>query len=227
MKVDIQQLTEKEKDQLFKKLAKEKADKAQAQSEQRKAYKAKVDAKIPKVFKALVAFSDHASKVKTKVYKEFQSLVVEKSLVYGEEVNEQQSHTFTSSDGSQSITIGYRVNDGWDDTVNVGIEKVKEFIQSLSKDKNSKALVETVLQLLSTNSKGHLKASRVLQLQKLAEEVKDAGFSDAIEIIRQAYRPIPSRQFVTVRYKNAEGVVVDLPLAISEAPLLESLEAEK
>lgn len=221
MKVDLEKMSEKEKDQLFKKLAKEKAEKSQAQAEQRKAYKAKVDAKVPKLFKALEACSAHLSKVKTKVYTELKDLVDEKMSVYDKEGEEQQSHTFTNSDGSISITIGYRVNDSWDDTVNIGIDKVQEFIRSFGRDKNSRALVETILQLLSKDSKGHLKASRVLQLQKLAEEVNDPGFTDAIQIIRDAYRPVPSRQFVTVRHKNAEGAVVDLPLAISEAPFIE------
>ncbi|MGQ2119123.1 DUF3164 family protein, partial [Ornithobacterium rhinotracheale] len=65
---------------------------------------------------------------------------------------------------------GFRIIDGWDDTVTAGIDKVREFIASLAKDEATGKLVRAVNQLLKKDAKGNLKASRVLELTKLAED---------------------------------------------------------
>ena len=36
----------------------------------------------------------------------------------------------------KTIRIGNRINEGWDDTVGVGVEKVKTFLRTLAKDEN-------------------------------------------------------------------------------------------
>jgi hypothetical protein len=212
----LQDLTKQQKNALLKELREEEAQ----QKEQRKAYKEKVDKVVPTIFEKLHKLSNSIAQVKTDVYKSLEGLVNEKGEVYQRDGEEQQSHSFTSIDGSKTITIGYRVNDGWDDTINVGIAKVNEFIQTLAKDKASRALVDTILQLLSKDAKGNLKASRVLQLQKMAEEFNNTDFNDAINIIKDAYRPVRTKQFVSVRYKDERGEVVELPLSITDAPLI-------
>jgi hypothetical protein len=199
-------------------LKKETKSKETKVKELRKGYKDEVNKKIPALFRMLTACSAQLSAAKSKVYKELDSLVTMKSEVY-ERDQDQGTHSFTTDDGT-TITIGYRMNDGWDDTAEVGIQKVTDFIKSLGKDKDSKTLVETVLQLLSRDNKGNLKASRVLQLKKLADNTGHKKFIDAIQIIQDAYRPSRSKQFVTCRYKNETGETKELPLNISEAEII-------
>jgi hypothetical protein len=185
--------------------------------EKRSGYKDRVNKKIPALYQLLTECSKQLAIVKKKVYKELASLVQEKSEVYDRE-QDQSSHSFTTDDGT-TISIGYRHNDGWDDTVEVGIQKVTDYIQKLGRDDNSKKLVKTILQLLSKDKTGTLKASRVLQLKKLADEIGDKKLKDAIDIIQEAYRPTRTKQFVTCRYKDNTGANKELPLSISDVEL--------
>lgn len=128
---------------------------------------------------------------------------------------DRRSNTFTTQDGLMSITLGNRVNEGWDDTVNAGIAKVKEFLGTLAKDDNSAALVETVMGLISKDRKGNLKANKVLELEKLAIKTQDEKFLDGIAIIKAAYRPEPSCQFIEVSLKDEKGTEQKLPLSLA------------
>jgi hypothetical protein len=115
------------------------------------------------------------------------------------------------------ITLGNYETDNYDDTVNVGIEKVKECLKSLAKDSESSLLVEGVLKLLSRDQKGNLKASRVLQLRKMAEQSGNEKFIDGVRIIEDAYSPAVSKTFVKAEYKNEQNEWVAVPLGMTEA----------
>lgn len=212
---NIKNLTEEEKQQLREQFMQEERERTMRTKEERKNYKKLVNETVPGLFTELVAVSKSMSAIKKRVFDELKTLVSMKAELYDAEV-EQFSHSFTTDDGI-TLIIGHRYVDAWDDTVNVGIQKVEKFVSSMGKDANSKALVKTVLQLLAKDKGGTLKASRVIQLKKLADETGNAEFIDAIDIIQSAHRPHKSKEFVTVRYVDYDGVKVDLPLDISAA----------
>ena len=216
-KIKLGDLSPKEKAALKAELEKELKSEKDAVVQKRKGYKDKVNKVVPSLFTTLEKCSKQLAVAKKRVYDELASLVGMKSEVYDRD-QDQSSHSFSTDDGT-TIIIGYRMNDGWDDTVDVGIQKVSDFMKSLGKDANSKKLVATVMRLLAKDSKGSLKASRVLQLKKLADDIGDKTFIDAIQIIQDAYRPTRSKQFVSCRYKNPEGAVIELPLNISDAEM--------
>lgn len=216
--VKLADLSTAQKAALKKQLEKEMKAESDQIKKQRKDYKDQVNKKIPSLFSVLQKCSTDLAKAKKKVYAELSSLVTKKSEVYDRE-QDQTSHSFTTDDGI-TISIGYRQNDGWDDTVEVGIQKVTDYIQGLGKDENSKKLVKTILQLLAKDKSGTLKASRVLQLKKLADDIGDPKLKDAIQIIQDAYRPVRTKQFVTCRYKDANnGENKELHLNISDVEL--------
>ncbi|OSZ79299.1 hypothetical protein CAP35_13885 [Chitinophagaceae bacterium IBVUCB1] len=212
---NIKNLTPEEKEELRRQFMEEEKQKGERTKQERKNYKTLVNTTIPVLFKDLMAVSANLSAVKKKVFDELKTLVSLKAELYDAELD-QFSHSFTTEDGI-TIIIGHRYNDGWDDTVNVGIEKVEKFVSSMGKDANSKALVKTILQLLAKDKTGVLKASRVIQLKKLADDTGNQDFIDAIEIIQSAHRPVKTKEFVTVRYIDNDGNKVDLPLDISAA----------
>jgi Protein of unknown function (DUF3164) len=214
--VDLKALTPEQKKALKLELeAEQKADKDRIYNE-RQQYKQLVDATVNEVFAPLQSASDALSDVKDYVFNEFKSLIKMKAELYDRETD-QFTHTFSSEDGSISITIGCNVTDSWDDTVDTGVSKVNDYLQTLVHDEASKQLVAFVTKLLSKNSKGALKASRVLQLKNLAEKSGNKDFIDAIEIIQQAYKPTRSKEFIRCEYKNDNGQKITLPLSISEA----------
>ncbi|MDR1340185.1 MAG: DUF3164 family protein [Prevotellaceae bacterium] len=216
--MDLKDLTKEQKQALLMELeAERKADEARIAAE-RETYKSLVDTTVKEQVKKLQNVSSIMLNTKNGVFGAFETVIDMKSELYGIR-DSQQSHTFTSDDGQISITIGHRVNEGWDNTVNAGIAKIKTFLQTLAKDDNSAALVETVMRLLSKDRKGNLKASKVLELDKLGAKMGDAEFLDGIRIIKDAYRPSPTCKFIDVSIKNEHGVWQSLPLSMSAIEL--------
>lgn len=212
--ININNLTAEQKAALKAQLeAEEKAEKTRVQNE-RDAYKELVDATVQSAVRRLQLLSDEMMRIKAEVFSEFGTLIKTKDELFSTKTD-RRSDTFTTQDGQLSITLGNRVNEGWDDTVEAGIAKVKDYLSTLAKDDNSAALVETVMGLLAKDRKGALKANKVLELEKLAIRSQDTGFIDGINIIKAAYRPEPSCQFISVELKDEEGKKRNLPLSLS------------
>ena len=144
--MDLSKLTQEERAALKAQLeAEEKADKAREQKE-RDTYKELVDSAVRSNVRKLQVLSAEMERVKAEVFGEFAAIIRTKNELFRTKVN-RQSDTFTTADGTMSITLGNRVNEGWDDTVEAGIAKVKEYLSTLARDENSAALVETVMGL--------------------------------------------------------------------------------
>jgi hypothetical protein len=128
----------------------------------------------------------------------------------------QRSHTFTNSRGDRRITLGTHTIDGYRDTVEDGIAMVQEYIQSLAQDENSRALVKAVLRLLSRDQAGNLKASRVLQLRRMAEESGNERFIEGVKIIEESYQPALTKQYIRAEYKDEKGQWRIVPLSVTD-----------
>lgn len=190
--------------------------KQEQRSTDREAYKNLVDETVPSLLEKIKDLSILLSEVKADIYSAFEDLLKLKFDIYDVK-EEQQSHTFTTSKSNLSISIGYNVNDGWDDTVNSGIAKINEYIKSLANDGN-KDTITIINQLLKRDDKGHLKSSRVLELAALATKLQNPIFSDAVEIIKNSYRPQRSSFFVKAWEVDKAGNKVYFPLSISSVP---------
>lgn len=192
----------------------------------RKAYKQLVNETVPHLFDNLKYVSDELAKAKAETFNGLRTLIELKSDVYGRDVD-QYTHSFTTDEGI-TLVIGCRITDNWDDTVTAGLNKVNVFLETLSKDKDSAFLVGMVRKLLTKDAKGNLKSSRVLQLKKEADQTANAEFIDAIKIIMDAYKPRKGQEFVTARWKDAEGKTQELPLditsAANEQPIAEPIQ---
>lgn len=203
-KIDVSQLSEQE---LLDALAKKKNYK----NEQREAYKALVAETVPKAIFKLCNASLTLAVAKKETFEFFEDILSLKNEVYGLK-EKQRSHTFSTE--ASEITIGYRINDGWDDTAHAGVEKVKNFITSLAKDEETAALVEMVFDLLKKDANGNLKSNRVLELQKLTTKFNNPEFSDGVEIISKAFKPVRSSWYIEA-YLISEGKKTPIPLNIS------------
>jgi hypothetical protein len=73
------------------------------------------------------------------------------------------------------------------------------------------------MRLLSRGKEGTLKASRVLQLRKMAEESGSERFIEGVRIIEESYRPVVSKTFVRAERKGKNGEWVNIPLGMTEA----------
>jgi hypothetical protein len=188
----------------------------QKEKDDREAYKCLVDETVNSIFPDLQELSSVLKKKKKGGYSAFRGAMVMKSELFNVPA-EQRSNTFTNIEGSRRITLGQHSIDAYDDTVNEGIAKVKQFIGGLVKDKDSQMLVDAVMKLLSRDQAGNLKASRVMQLRRMADESGDEMFIDGVRIIEKAYRPEVSKFYVRAEFKNEQGAWVSVPLGMTEA----------
>lgn len=212
--MNIENLSKEQLAELEAQIESRKKSDAEREMREREAYKQLVDSTVRSNVKKLQQLSSEMLRLKAEVFKEFSSLIAAKNELYKTKTD-RQSDTFTTSDGKMSIVLGNRINEGWDDTVEAGIAKVKEYLATLAKDDNSAALVETVMSLLAKNRKGALKANKVLELERLAVKSQDKDFIDGINIIKDAYRPVPTCQFIRVLTKDETGKEQSLPLSLS------------
>lgn len=200
------EMTPEEKAQ-FEAFQREKRRKAEieAKREQRKQLQEMVDEEMGRAVASLMECSDHLKTVKGRIFADFDTLMKLRREINDEQHpdgDEQYSFTFTSADGLQRLKIGYNMNDNYLMQVEDGIKKVREYLQSLAKDEQSGRLVDAVMKLLSRDQKGNLKASRVLQLSKMAEESGSDAFKEGMAIIREAYRPTPGKTYIRCQVKT-------------------------
>lgn len=189
----------------------------EAKRELRKQLQEMTDGVMGEAVAELKECSERLSETKRKILETFSTLMELRKEVNEEAgKKEQDSFTFTNSEGTQRIRIGYNLNDNYLDQVEEGIAKVKAYLESLAKDEQSKELIALVLKLLARDQKGNLKASRVIQLGQLAEKSGDEEFQEGMRIIREAYRPIRTKLFIRCSLKEPEKEWQDIGLGISE-----------
>lgn len=189
--------------------------KARADREQ---YRQLVDDEIERSIPVLEEISGRIKESKQRVMDNFKTILEMKGDLFKTKLKEdQRSHTFTNSKGNKRITLGVYVTDGYRDTVEDGIAIVKEYIESLAKDDKTRSLVSMVLRLLARDVKGTLKASRIVQLRKVAMETGDDRFMEGVRIIEESYQPEVSKQFIRAEIKNENGMWKPIPLGMTES----------
>lgn len=183
----------------------------------REAYRDLVDETIENAIPLLHDLSQGIKETKLAVLNDFRSVIDMKADVLKLKKDGQRSDTFTNSAGDKRITVGFYETDGYRDTVEDGIAIVKEYIEGLANNEETRALVKMVLRLLARDAKGTLKASRIVQLRKIAEESKNERFMEGVQIIEEAYQPAISKQFIRAEVKSDNGAWVAIPLGMTEA----------
>ena len=210
--MDITKLTPEERAALKAQLEAEERAEKQKRDDDIKAYKVLVAEFVHKTKDSMMHLSGLMRQRKDEVFDNVAVLVEMKEKLYNTKVDR---HSNTFSDDGITVTLGRRTNDGWDDTVEIGIAKVKEFLSSLAKDESASKLYTAVMQLLSKDRKGNLKASAMLQLERYAAQWNDPLFSEGVEIIRNAYQPLETCDFISVSYKDEEGKTHAIPLSLA------------
>lgn len=198
------------------KAEREKKRREEERKQQRQQYAALVDEEIATTIPKLREVSDMLKKVKDDIFGNFETILKMKAEIIGSIRDDQYSHTFTNSDSSLRIILGANCIDGYRDTVEDGIAMVKSYIESLAKDDATKALVNAVLRLLSRDGQGNIKASRVLQLRKMAEDSGDERFLEGVRIIEESYQPTISKKYIRAQYKNDQGAWCYIPLGMTD-----------
>lgn len=181
------EMTAEEKQQFEEFKAAQAAKNAKEQAKRdREAYRDLVDETIERAIPSLECLSQGIKETKQSILDDFRNVIEMKADVLKLKKDGQRSDTFTNSAGDKRITVGVYVTDGYRDTVEDGIAIVKEYIEGLASDAKTQSLVKMVLRLLARDAKGTLKASRVVQLRKIAEESGNERFMEGVQILRRA-----------------------------------------
>ncbi len=216
--MDVSKLTPAERAALKAQLeAEERAD-SQKRQESIDAYKQMVDEFCADTFERMKKISDVMRAEKERVFAAAELLIEQKEALFKTK-QDRHSNQFTTADSKVTVALGYRTNDGWDDTVDMGISKVKEYLQSLTSTKEGAEAVDIILKLLAKDKKGNLKASSMIQLEQHAAKSGNPLFIEGVQIIRDAYRPVDTCQFISVSYKDENGVKHSLPLSLAAMDL--------
>jgi Protein of unknown function (DUF3164) len=202
------------------KAERDKKREAEQREAMREQYAQMVDDEVAAAIPQLLDISEQLAIVKTAIYGNFETILKLKGEIIGAKIDGQRSHTFTTSDSQMRLTLGVNMLDAYRDTVEDGIAMVKEYLESLAQDEKSKALVNAVLKLLARDNTGSIKASRVLQLRRMAQDSKDEKFIEGVKIIEESYQPTPSARYVRAEVKDERGAWKSIPLAMTDCELI-------
>lgn len=213
-----------------------KADKKKKEEEERRkaarvTYQQVIDEELAQAVPELRRLSQDIRTVKDTVFSNFQTVLEMKAEVVGFKEDGQFSHTFTNSESNLRLTLGVNTVDGWGDMAETGIAMVRKYIESLATDEKTKALVNTVLRLLSKDKQGNLNASRVLQLERMADESDNDQFKEGVKIIKESYMPTETRRYIRAQYRDETTINGwrNIPLSITDVDVVETgkTDAEK
>lgn len=209
------------------KAEKAKKEAAELRRQQRETYQQLVDDELATAIPELRSLSEQIKATKDATFGNFATVLEMKADVVGFKEEGQYSHTFTNSDSTLRLTLGVNTVDGWTDMAEAGIAMVRQYLESLATDEKSKSLVKAVMRLLSKDRQGNLNASKVLQLQKMAEESHDDKFIEAVKIIRESYQPTETRRYIRAQYRDEStgNAWRNIPLSITDVDLLPGNEA--
>lgn len=216
--MDVSKMTSAERAALKAQLEAEERAESQKRQESIDAYKQMVDEFCSDTFSRLQKISNQMRAEKERVFAAAELLIEQKEALFKTK-QDRHSNQFTTADGKVTVALGFRTNDGWDDTVDIGIAKVKGYLQSLTSTKEGAEAVEIILKLLAKDKKGNLKASSMIQLEQHAAKSGNPLFIEGVQIIRDAYRPVDTCQFISVSWKDENGVKHALPLSLAAMDL--------
>ncbi len=186
--IDINALTPEQRADLLKQAEEiNKQEKAQKEAD-RKTFKELSADYVLRIVDKIISKHFEVEEIVKFAFAEYEPIKELKAQAYGTRINEQDSHTSTLEDGSSSITIGYNVSIGFDGTESAGVEKIKDFINSLADESEKvKKLEKMVNTFLKPNAKtGMLNPSKIIELSKLKDEFNDERFNEGLDIIFNA-----------------------------------------
>lgn len=212
--IDISRLSKTEKEALKTQLDAEERNEKERIIRERENYKQLEDATVREEVNELMRLSSLMMAAKDRVFKAIGAVTDMQEELYKVKVD-RKSRTYNTQDFSMTLKVGVRTNDGWDDTAQVGVEKVTTYLRTMAKDANSADLVDTVMGLLSKDKKGNMKLSSIIQLERKAEKSRDPEFIDGIRIIKDAYRPVDTCAFIEASRRDENGKEQGIPLSMS------------
>lgn len=186
--IDINALTPEQRADLLKQAEEINKKEKEQRDADRKTFKELSEDYVLRIVDKIIDKHFEVEEIVKFAFAEYEPIKQLKAQAYSTKVNEQDSHTSTLADGSASITIGWNVSIGFDGTESAGVEKIKDFINSLADESEKvKKLEKMVNTFLKPNAKtGMLNPSKIIELSRLKDEFNDERFNEGLDIIFNA-----------------------------------------
>jgi len=196
--VDLNQLTEEQILEIGKQAEIIKKQKKQNNAKQNSALKELKNTFVVEAVEAFLPFREDIGNLIVQFFEKHKIILDLDVELNGQDVLKQNSHTHTLKDGSYSFMIGYNMTDTFDGSEGIGVEKVKQYIDSQKSDDNkAKNLVNALNIFLKPNPiSGMLNPRSLKQLSKLKYEYDSELFTEGIEIIEKAAIQVRTSQFI-------------------------------
>lgn len=184
--LDTSKLSPAEKKQLKEELLADEKLEKQKIKDNKKAYKELSREFVDRNIEKLVNHKEFTEHLLANLFEDYLTIKELKKQIYGNK--HQDSHTSTLEDGSASITIGHNVSIKFDGTESAGVEKITNYIATLSSDdENSQKLGKIVKTLLKPSAKTQmLNPANIIQLNNLRDDFNSDEFNDGLDIIVEA-----------------------------------------
>lgn len=184
--VSLNDLSADDRRKLMDELKEEQRAAEEKKNGDRAAYKLSQDEFLERHIPRLLELDASQKGVLANIFGEAEALKKLKADVFGKG-DEQDSHTFTHSDGCSSFRIGYNTIIAFDGTQDTGISKVKEYIASLgADDARAKSITKALNILLKADKDGNLNPTRVNELSAWKDSENNDLLREGVEIIEKA-----------------------------------------
>lgn len=181
-------MTAEQKKEALKQLqAEEKAEKEKKKAD-KQAYKDMQNEFLAKHIDGLVDRQNSMETLVTSIFKDYAPILALKASVFGDDIHDQESHTYTSPDGLSSISIGHNITISFDGTEGAGIAKIKNVLASDNREDTVIQRLQKALNvLLRPNRKtGMLNPASIIQLNGMRDDFQSTEFNDGLDIIIEA-----------------------------------------
>lgn len=218
-KININALSAEERKNLMAQLAEEERNTKKKRAENIETLKTLQDGFCSNWLAKLCAFGKQQTTLVDSVYEDAKRLLDLKFELY-EVSQKQDSHTFTDRGGMGSITIGYNTVIGYDGTSDIGIQKINQYLSSLSKDDINRTKIEKILSvLMQRNKKGELNPTRVMDLSNLTNDIDDELFTEGVNIVVSAQFKTRTSSYVAgwMREVDDKGKEIKVTFRITAA----------
>lgn len=164
---------------------------------------------------------------KNRVYEKCKEYIDFRNELYPNRVNS-SSVTLLTMDKENKIQLKTNRVKRYTDTSQVGVQMIKDYVQSLIRDdeNSNKDIVELVLSFLRTDAQGNLQEKLMLDLKRWASERQNETIIEALEIIEDASYIQETSTAVYFYVKDVRGGMRPVTLGMTDAVSVEELKEE-
>ena len=187
---------------------------AEAERAEREEYRRLAEDSVDEAFVEIKKANEMMRTTKELVMDRFATLMEMRTSYLGASGKTQGQFSFVNRDLTRRIIIGRYKKLSHDATSDVGIAKVKDYLETLGKDEHSQKLVGIILELLSGDDQGKLDADKILQLERYALQFDSPDFTKGVEIIKEALIFDWTKHFFRAEEKDESGAWKNIPLSM-------------